>query len=220
MNRILATSMMAVMAMAPAVSVFAFDIVSVSNNNYAEVGNTIYVGASTGDNSSDGGYAGGAGDGGSVISSDDDNMGGNGGNAGNGGNGGGVLTGPATAWATITNDVNYNETHVDDCGCLHLHDDDHDHDLDITTVDNVNTAYVGNYAGVGADTGDNSTDGGSTGGGAGDGGHVIDSDDDNTGGNGGNAGNGGHGGQVRTGSSDAGADVINRVNTNITRVRN
>ena len=217
MKKILTSSiMMAVMAVAPAAPVLAWwDYTYVYNENYAYVDNYVFVTANSGGNAADGGYAGGAGDGGSVVLSNDDNVGGNGGNGGNAGNAGSVHTGSASAGAGVTNIVNWNATTVDDCGCLFDEDEDFG---DHTEVGNYNGATVINTVFVAANTGDNTANGGSTGGGAGNGGSVILSDDDNTGGNGGNGGDAGNGGHVGTGHADADADVVNHVNTNITTV--
>jgi len=188
--------------------------IKVKNDNHAYVKNDVNVKASTGGNDANGGYAGGgAGNGGDVIDSDDDNFGGNGGNAGNGGDGGLIGTGDALVGSLIVNDVNFNDTDIEvDCDC--------DSDVDDVTVTNNNYAEVGNWVDVYAGTGNNNADGGSAGNnGAGNGGDVIDSDDDNFGGNGGDAGDGGWGGVIVTGDAGAGSEIVNLVNTNITRIR-
>src|SRR3990167_4682352 len=127
-----------------------------------------------------------------------------GGNGGNGGDGGGILTGNAFAVSKIKNKVNTNVTSVDPCDC----------DVDDVTVSNNNSARVKNYVGVYAGTGSNNANGGS-GSAAGNGGSVVHSDEDNTGGNGGNAGHGGNGGVIWTGDAFAKSKIFNKVNTNI-----
>ena len=185
--------------------------VVVTNVNSAVVVNEVLTFASTGGNSSDGGSGGSAGNGGSVLNSDDGNMGGNGGNGGMGGNGGTVMTGEAMAVTDILNDVNYNETDINRCEC-----DNGDTEGD-DVVTNVNGALLGNGVGTLADTGSNSTNGGS-GGSAGSGGSVEESDDDNVGGNGGAGNAGGSGGSTTTGPSTAVSQLVNLINTNITRI--
>lgn len=217
MKRIIATS-----ALIPALSLSLYAIpaladddlkIIVKNDNSAYVKNDVDVNAKTGNNDANGGYAGGAGNGGDVTDSDDDNTGGNGGNGGNGGDGGFIDTGNATAKSLVVNKVNTNKTDVDLCGCATEGFDD------VTLkVKNYNRAKVKNYVDVDAKTGNNDANGGNSGGGAGNGGNVSNSDDDNTGGNGGNEGDGGSGGVIFTGHAKAKSKIVNRVNTNITRV--
>jgi len=86
------------------------------------------------------------------------------------------------------------------------------------TITNNNTAVVINNVSTQASTGGNNTDGGN-GGGGGNGGDVQSSNNNNTGGRGGRGSNGGAGGAVVTGNAGAGSSVLNKVNTNIVRVR-
>lgn len=210
--------------------------VKVMNNNAAVVMNSVYTSANTGHNSAQGGNGGQAGDGGNVIDSDDDNTGGNGGNGGNGGEGGQILTGTASATTYLANNVNDITTIVDPaCGC--------DEACPCGKIDrsvrviNAQMAQVMSELKTKANTGGNRADGGHAGqksqvallfsqpvnGGyqpasGGNGGSVIDSDDDNIGGQGGHAGNGGLGGLISTAPAFSFTDVINRVNTIVTRI--
>src|SRR3989344_7204595 len=178
---ILATLPMATLGMAG----FAMaDVVVVSNSNSAMVVNQVMTGANSGGNTANGGSAGDAGNGGSVLGGDNDNNAtGNGGAAGNGGNGRSVTTSPAIATTDIVNNINTNDTVVDLCGC-----DDPEHqggDHGFTKVKNRNNANVVNDALTGADSGYNAADGGTAGDG-GKGGKVVGHDNDhNTTGNGG-----------------------------------
>jgi hypothetical protein len=230
MKKVLIASMlMPTLALAlfanPALARHDFDsvnIITVSNNNSAQVGNMVLAGASTGGNSANGGEGSGAGDGGNVYDSEDGNTGGNGGNGGNGGSGGEIGTGNAVTVVEVINDVNNNDTTIEDgCGC---DEEDSDDTRNETSVNNHNDAGVLNLVGAGSDTGYNDANGGDAGGcecgqGAGNGGNVNSSDDDNTGGNGGNAGNGGRGGYIATGNAGTGVGILNVINTNITRIR-
>ncbi|RJQ37035.1 hypothetical protein C4552_02000, partial [Candidatus Parcubacteria bacterium] len=130
-----------------------------------------------------------------------------------GGAGGAIVSGDAEAAAVVLNKVNTNKTKIS--GACDCEDTD-----DITLkVKNRNWAKVKNYVEVEAKTGYNDADGGDAEGGAGNGGGVSNSDDDNQGGNGGDAGNGGEGGAIASGNTVSVADITNRVNTNITRIR-
>ena len=86
------------------------------------------------------------------------------------------------------------------------------------TVTNNNTAVVINKVSTQASTGGNDANG-SNGGGGGNGGGVSGSGNSNTGGRGGRGGSGGAGGVVVTGNASAGSSVLNKVNTNIVRIR-
>jgi len=86
------------------------------------------------------------------------------------------------------------------------------------TVTNNNTAVVINNVSTQASTGGNNA-GGSNGGNGGNGGSVSESGSSNNGGRGGRGGNGGAGGVVITGNASANSGVLNKVNTNITRIR-
>ncbi len=202
----------------------------IHNNNNATIGNTVVVGANTGGNTANGNNGGNGGNGGNVWNSDDDNTGGNGGNGSYGGNGGAIYTGSATAGAVVENDVNSNLAVVNNCGCENRCDPCYDPCQDEcdscqwredgTEVNNYNHATVWNNVVVGANTGGNIANAGR----GGDGGHggdvgQYDPDDNNTGGNGGAGGHGGNGGIITTGWSDSYAQVVNVVNTNITRIR-
>jgi len=191
--------------------------VDVTNTNSANVSNDVDVSSSTGGNDADGGSGSTAGDGGDVNYSDDNNSAGNGGNGGNGGDGGVIVTGDAYADALVTNDLNYNRTRVELCGC---EEDSEDGDV---SVSNDNGASVSNNVDVRAKTGYNVADGGDASececGAAGDGGDVTYSDDDNSAGDGGDNGDAGWGGLISTGSATSFATVFNTVNTNVTRIR-
>ncbi len=184
--------------------------VNITNVNTAIVENSATTIANTGGNTAMGGNGGMAGNGGAVLSSDDGNMGGNGGNGGKGGNGGTVITGDAFAGTKFVNQVNTNDTEVNRCACNGEEDGD-------DNVVNVNVGLLGNAAATIADSGSNMTDGG-MGGDAGNGGNVEDSDDDNVGGNGGAGNAGGNGGSTTTGMANAWTEIINIVNTNLTRI--
>jgi len=212
------------------------DIV-VMNYNDALVGNEIMVVASTGYNDAEGGDGGhgglgnGANDNLNVGGGNQANTGGAGGKGGNGGNGGKIWTGNAMAEAYVTNAVNTNDTNIDACACPDpCYDPCYDsmngscHEPypcpDDIVVDNDNSAEVYNGVMVVADTSENDADGDE----GGDGGDVDNNSNSNgnqsnTGGAGGNGGNGGDGGEIRTGSAWSIADVVNVINTNITRIR-
>jgi hypothetical protein len=203
---------------APALGWFSSDdlTVKVKNSNSASVSNYVTSVAATGGNLSQGGAGGGAGDGGDVKWTDDDNNGGNGGNAGDGGDSD-VITGDATSKVLVANDVNYNKTKVSSsCDCEEADGDT------LLKVKNYNHANVGNSVGAGADTGLNASFGGNSGScdcpSAGDGGDVKGSDDNNDGGDGGDAGDGGYG-FIHSGDAYAKAKVFNKVNTSVTRIR-
>jgi len=185
--------------------------ITIATNNSAEVTNTVTSVATTGGNVADGGMGGGAGDGGSVDSSGEGNTGGNGGMGGAGGAGGVIATGEALAAASIENWVNRNKVEIEGCEC----------EIDdlVINIDAVNDAGLSNDAAAVADTGGNVADGADANGSAGMGGDVTNSGDDNTGGTGGDAGAGGEGGAITTGRSDVLSLVMNKVNTNITRIR-
>ena len=200
------------------------DDVTVHNNNHAAVFTRVYSFANTGYNTANGGDTGDAGDGGKVMFSDEDNTGGNGGRTGNAGDGGTIVTGDSDAIAQNIVDANRNKTTVvDDCdtcmepGCgpygwfWRRGGDD-------VLVTNQNNAVI--YAGADsiADTGYNTANGGDTGD-AGDGGKVMFSDEDNTGGKGGSTGAAGDGGTIRTGDAYSFSLVKVDVNHNTTDVR-
>ena len=96
--------------------------ITVNNRNNATVGNTVGVGANTGENTALGGNGGDGGNGGEATgghshhwyhhSSSSSNDGGNGGDGGDGGTGGEVSTGDAFAGASVTNVVNTTITRV------------------------------------------------------------------------------------------------------------
>lgn len=93
----------------------------------------------------------------------------------------------------------------------------------IIKVKNDNSASVSNDVSVVAKTGNNDANG-DNGGSGGNGGDIYnggggDVEDSSTG-NGGDGGAGGWGGAILTGDATAGADVTNKVNTNITKVEN
>lgn len=218
-------------------------LVKVENTNSASITNTMYVKANTGDNDSEGGDGEEGGNGGDVEGAKN-GKGGHGGNGGHGGLGGLILTGDATAYGTINNDVNYNKTKIQGCGC----DDEEESpwarffggrggdDEDKTKVENTNTASVSNDMKVKANTGDNDVDGGD-GDEGGNGGDVEGEDEDKDvfnrffswfnkggknnggqGGHGGAGGHGGHGGVVTTGEAYSDGLIMNVVNRNVTRI--
>ena len=82
------------------------------NSNGALVLTGAGTGANSGSNSTDGGFANGAGNGGDVEDSDDSNTAGNGGNSGNGGTGGSTNTGSVLSLSGILNSVNTNITWI------------------------------------------------------------------------------------------------------------
>ncbi|MDO8728417.1 MAG: ice-binding family protein [bacterium] len=86
------------------------------------------------------------------------------------------------------------------------------------TVTNNNVATVTNNENTQASTGSNSA-GGSNAGNGGNGGSISGSGNGNNTGHGGRGGGGGTGGVVITGNANANSRVLNKVNTNITRVR-
>lgn len=95
-------------------------------------------------------------------------------------------------------------------------------DVGDTKVKNYNTATVGNYLKVKADTGDNHA-GGSTGGDGGSGGDIENSGTDqdvdkSSTGNGGNGGSASDGGLITTGSATAWGKIKNVVNKNDTEI--
>ena len=185
------------------------DSVKVENNNSASVTNEVKVSANTGENTANGGDGGKGGSGGDTgnagnggeggdaegYSLGDQNggnggdggwsgAGGEGGNGGNGGLGGIIETGDATSEVTIENNVNYNKTKINSCGC----DEESELDLlfsrgDKVRVENNNSAEVRNGVDVYVGTGENTANGGRGGRGK-------------SGGDSGNAGNGGEGGDA------------------------
>lgn len=179
------------------------DDVVVTNNNSAMVVTHTSAMANTGDNTANGGDNGAAGNGGSVMCSDDDNTGGNGGSTGSAGDGGTIKTGDAYSWSYSETTVNTNNTTVRGGDDVTVHNNNH-----VTVFTDVFAL---------SNTGGNTANGGDTGS-AGDGGKVMSSDEDNTGGNGGRTGNAGDGGTIVTGDSDAIAQNIVDVNRNKTTV--
>ncbi len=147
-------------------------------------------------------------------------MSGGGGSAGSGGDGGTIVTGDATAYGTVMNDVNNNRVVVEGCGCdedyrpdfLHFFSRDNDKKLEIE-VENEGTS-VENDLRVKANTGRNDANGGDSRGGASYnpwmmwfGHHTGDND-------------GGNGGTIRTGVAYADGLVTNVLNRNVVRVLN
>jgi len=199
-------------AFTPALASHRSNDVDVRNRNSATVVNEVTVLASTGLNDANGGSGNDGGDSGNPIAL----LGsgattGDGGDGGDGGTGGIITTGDATAGATVENTVNTNKTTVNLCGCGSSRGD--------VDVRNRNRANVGNGVGVLADTGLNVANG-DEGGEGGDSGDPLAIDDSGAStGDGGDGGNGGGGGDVWTGSSTAGATVVNVINRNITRIR-
>ncbi|OGF65268.1 hypothetical protein A2Z53_03260 [Candidatus Giovannonibacteria bacterium RIFCSPHIGHO2_02_42_15] len=184
------------------------DDITVTNVKNAVVLNDVTVVATTGDNSADGGNGGSGGNGGvggNVNINNDNNDGGNG---GSGSNGGSVTTGNAYAKGKVYNKVNTDITKID-CDCVDTGD---------ITVNNTDSALVGNALLVAADTGTNYVDGGAggSGGEGGVGGHFNLNNDNN---NGGTGGSGDNGGTVNTGNAYAKGKVFNKVNTIVTRVQ-
>lgn len=219
----------------------------VSNTNTATVSNTMTVKANTGKNDTNGGDGEEGGNGGDVEGVNKWGQGGNGGNGGNGGHGGLILTGDATAYGTISNDVNYNKTKIQGCGCDEESESPWARFFNFggknggdkeTKVKNENTATVSNSMDVKANTGKNVSDGGDgeEGGNGGDvegdkqGGYKNDAfsrffswmnkggTSSGQGGDGGAGGNGGHGGIVTTGEAYSDGLIMNVVNRNVTRI--
>lgn len=220
------------------------DSTTVENTNSATVNNTVEIEAETGDNTARGDDGGRGGYGGDARG--DGAIGGDGGNGGRGGDGGTVTTGAATAFGDLLNDVNYNLTEIEGCGCdddeggwnpffFFGRDRDQDDGGDRIRVENDNSATVNNDFEVEAETGDNNVSGddGGKGGSGGDASMGHDrqrtlrsfslwfnwwDDDEAVGGAGGNGGAGGAGGTVRTGEAYADGVLTNYVNHNITRI--
>ncbi|MCA9361121.1 hypothetical protein KC845_01035 [Candidatus Kaiserbacteria bacterium] len=166
--------------------------IRVSSSNTANVSNTVKVEAETGDNDANGGDGDEGGNGGDAKG-EGNNTGGAGGNGGDGARGGVIITGTATAYASLYNEINSNQTRVkDSCGCNDRNydvrslfgrrggDDGDDNDV---KVESSNNATVNNNVEVEAETGDNDANGGDgdEGGNGGDaenkGGHDRDSKD-------------------------------------------
>lgn len=214
------------------------DSTSIHTENFASVTNNVSVDAKTGGNDAEGGDGGRGGDGGNASRG----TGGAGGNGGRGGDGGSVVSGAATAYGTIYNDVNSTRVVVEGCGC----EDDQpasnfnrfmyfnqDEDGDMIRVSTRNTAYLTNNLDVDAKTGNNDADGGEGGNGD-DGGNAGDQHgkrsskqswnlwfdwyNTSNGGNGGNGGVGGNGGTVRSGAAYADGLVNSVVNNSVVRV--
>lgn len=175
--------------------------INVSTSNSASVSNTVSSSANTGNNSAYGGDA-------SNNVSGKNGL--NGMNEANGGQGGVIATGDAAALSSIANQVNTNKTVVDkDCGCKG--------DVDVKTTssasvaNSVNTiSNTGNNVVVGGDA-SNSVEGGSY--------SWYKKHSKSSSKNGGNTANGGMGGTIVTGAALAGTEVVNVVNTNVTRVK-
>jgi hypothetical protein len=209
--------------------------IDITNNNSADVHNSITITANTGNNTSIGGdVTGSGGTGGSVnVTSEEkskpapvDPVGGNGGDIGNGGNGGSITTGDANATVEINNDVNRNDTVVE------FSTEKKVKKMEDPIVNN-NEARVDNCVSVDAYTGNNASAGGYVTGNGGEGGSVnvdtksekggksdsTDSIPPINGGNGGSIGNGGNGGDIKTGVTNSIAKIVNVINKNITRVK-
>jgi hypothetical protein len=211
---------------------------TVENENYAEVVNETGAEANTGLNLAGGSYGGNGGNGGNISNYGEDgevedSTTGNGGMGGNGDVGGTINTGPATATSGTVNEVNVNETEIDNCGCEEGEEGDEYEEAEVETnythVGNLNSAYVANRTGARANTGLNLADG-SGGGIGGNGGNIdneagYDEEDEggevegSTTGNGGDAGSGGPGGLVNTAPADSASGTVNVVNRNYTRIR-
>lgn len=216
----------------------------VNNENNAFIGNMIEVEAETGENMADGSYGGSGGDGGSIYnnyrqrydgpvlkdSQENNNEGeggdidesatGNGGNGGNASDGGTVVTGDAAASLRLEVWANRNLTEIDRCACdegtSELVNDDGN-----SRVRNLNSAMIMNGGESEAETGENEALGSYAGAG-GEGGDIKNNGDDVDEvmtGNGATGGNAALGGLVQTGRSDAVAEVVNRINENVTRIR-
>ena len=226
-----------------AIPVLASSNNKVVNMNGAMVHNEVMVGANTGRNLADGSYGGSGGSGGNISNIDGseengdvrDSVTGRGGDGGAAAIGGTVVTGDATVTALVSNDVNNNLTTVDYCACEKLDEDccenseedccensEEDCCDENIRVKNMNFAMLDNRLIVGANTGRNDALG-SYGGEGGGGGSIKNSGDGDVDGSttslGGNGGAGGEGGVVQTGASVAISELMNMVNTNITRIR-
>ncbi len=240
------TAMVSALALALAVVAPAMaDDSKVVNDNDASIVNEVYVGAFTGANSARGGDGDRGARGGDASSRGGDAVGGHGGFGGNGASGGLVVSGSATAVATVLNDANYNETDVEGCGCETEEAVHPCHgyyngpcakstDSDDIRVRNRNTASLANFLAVEAHTGDNDVAGGNGDRGARGGDaetegynfgewhnmhYPVYLDGGNaTGGNGGDGGTGGAAGEVVSGDALSDALVETRVNRNVTRV--
>jgi hypothetical protein len=215
------------------------DDIIVTNNNCAFVNNSVTVTADTGDNDANGGIGSSGGAGGNAdynanMGGAQTNSGGNGGAGGAGGNGGSIVTGDAESYVYLGNQVNDTKTVVDACACddesescgmcgwwYQSDDDDYKGDIKVT---NNNHAMIMNSVSAVADTGDNVAD------------HnwnkdchhqpggcygfywPSNSNQTNDAGNGGKGGEGGSGGSIKTGDAWAGAEVVNVVNSVVTRI--
>lgn len=85
---------------------------TVLNSNLGFLASGALTGANTGSNMTDGGSTSAGGTGGSVVLSDDDNIGGNGGGSGSGGTGGTVYTSTAMSLTGVGSSVNTNITRI------------------------------------------------------------------------------------------------------------
>lgn len=209
------------------------------NDNEAYLENNVSAQANTGGNWSGGSYAGDGGDGGNINNSDEDvrdSRTGRGGNGGSSGVGGTVISGDALAEASVNNRVNWNETDIQacpceadcceydfdcgcegdrECGCPLLHGP-----LDLNASVNINRARLSNRVMAQANTGENNAEGSEAGEG-GDGGNINNQGEDvdnSTTGIGGTGGNSGPGGYVETGRAVSRSNLVNVINTNVTRI--
>lgn len=214
--------------------------IKVSVTNQATVNNNIEAEAKTGNNEAAGGDGEEGGNGGEAEGTGD-NTAGNGGNGGSGALGGYIVSGDATAYSSIINEINIVKTKItDSCGCeadrptmfpfFNRRDTGDDNDIRVRVNNN---ASVMNDVEVEAETGDNEADGGD-GEEGGDGGEAENrggrdtrmmmpffsfwSSDDNHGGAGGTGGTGGVAGEIYSGNATSGSEVVNVVNRIVTRI--
>lgn len=203
----------------------------VTNENYSYVTNEIDASAKSGFNIAAGARGGNGAWGGNAGNSNQGNNaeesstghGGRGGNGGDAGSGGNITTGNAFVTIGVQNTANTNDTMVTRRG-----GEDIDDDNGVVRVMSSNNAGITNTIGARARSGFNVAGAGDAGNGGpgGNGGNMeqtgeddVDSSHTGSGGTGGTGGNGGAGGSISTGVADSLTEVVNVLNTNITRVR-
>ena len=177
----------------------------VKNSNSATVNNTVTTVADTGSNTANGGKA----------TSEAKSKGGNATSDANGGDGGSITTGDAGAVSTVDNTVNTNKTKIEiPCGCVKKGDTD-------IKVKNYNSATVNNTVATVADTGSNTANGGKAKSEARSksakksyGHHHAPSPASNAT----SDADGGNGGDITTGDAGSISDVVNVINSNVTRI--
>jgi hypothetical protein len=183
--------------------------------------------ANTGNNLAEGSYGGNGGNGGDIENEDGEqdvegSTTGNGGVGGNGDLGGAVQTGEAQAVSSISNTANSNVVRINSCDC---------NGIGKMSIRTRESAFIGNRALTGSNTGDNGALG-SFGGEGGNGGDIENGNDEEEGaeeadqevddsntGSGGAGGLGSAGGSVLTGAATTRASIVNLVNSNRIRIQ-